>query len=155
MKPDLPDLVEQRKHKVTPYLRHTGDGHRQIWKSSCVTPDRSCVARPSNFPANTCIVGRTCRCSVAAARAGARRPPGLWKSETVRSEHVDKVVELVGSSKEGIEDAVRNAVRRADGTLRNLRWFEVVQIRGHVEDGDVRHYQVVLKAGFTLEEGPS
>jgi flavin-binding protein dodecin len=71
------------------------------------------------------------------------------------SEHVYKVVELVGSSKEGIEDAVKNAVKRADGTLRNLRWFEVVQIRGHVEEGDVRHYQVVLKAGFTLEAEPS
>ncbi len=67
------------------------------------------------------------------------------------SEHVYKVVELVGTSKNGIEEAIDTAVRRADETLRNLRWFEVTQIRGHVEDGGVRHYQVVLKAGFTLE----
>jgi len=67
------------------------------------------------------------------------------------SDHVYKVVELVGSSPKSIEDAVDVAVGRADETLRNLRWFEVLQIRGHVEDGNVRHYQVVLKAGFTLD----
>jgi len=71
------------------------------------------------------------------------------------SEHVYKVVELVGTSAAGIEDAIQAAVRRADETLRNLRWFEVVQIRGHVDDGGVRHYQVVLKAGFTLDGGDS
>lgn len=67
------------------------------------------------------------------------------------SDHVYKVVELVGSSRESIEDAVRVAIKRADQTLRNLRWFEIVQTRGHVENGEVRHFQVVLKAGFTLE----
>jgi flavin-binding protein dodecin len=71
------------------------------------------------------------------------------------SEHVYKVVELVGSSAESVEKAIDSAVGRADETLRNLRWFEVVQIRGHVDDGRVRHYQVVLKAGFTLEGGGS
>jgi flavin-binding protein dodecin len=49
------------------------------------------------------------------------------------------------------EDAIQTAIGRADQTLRNLRWFEVVQTRGQVENGEVRHYQVVLKAGFTLE----
>jgi len=67
------------------------------------------------------------------------------------SNHVYKVVELVGSSTSSIEDAIQTAIRRADQTLRNLRWFEVVQTRGQVENGEVRHYQVVLKAGFTLE----
>jgi dodecin len=71
------------------------------------------------------------------------------------SEHVYKVVELVGSSAESIEGAVESAVSRADETLRNLRWFEVVQIRGHVDEGRIRHYQVVLKAGFTLDGGRS
>ena len=52
-----------------------------------------------------------------------------------------------------IEDAIQTAIKRADQTLRNLRWFEVIQTRGHVENGEVRHYQVVLKAGFTLEGG--
>ena len=69
------------------------------------------------------------------------------------SDHVYKVVELVGSSKDSIEDAIQTAIRRADATLRNLRWFEVIQTRGHVENGQVSHYQVVLKAGFTLEGG--
>ncbi|MBB4039484.1 hypothetical protein GGR34_001126 [Microvirga flocculans] len=69
------------------------------------------------------------------------------------SDHVYKIVELVGSSETGIEDAIQTAVARAGQTLRNLRWFEVVQTRGHIEDGKVRHYQVLLKAGFTLEAG--
>ncbi len=67
--------------------------------------------------------------------------------------HVYKVVELVGSSETSIEDAIQSAIRRAGQTLRNMRWFEVIQTRGHVENGEVRHYQVVLKAGFTLEAG--
>jgi flavin-binding protein dodecin len=67
------------------------------------------------------------------------------------TDHVYKIVELVGSSPDSIEDAIRTAIRRADKTLRNLRWFEVIQTRGHVEKGEVRHFQVVLKAGFTLE----
>jgi len=68
------------------------------------------------------------------------------------SGHVYKVVELVGSSETGIEDAIQTAITRASQTLRNLHWFEVVQTRGHIEDGEVRHYQVVLKAGFTLDD---
>jgi flavin-binding protein dodecin len=56
------------------------------------------------------------------------------------SDHVYKVLELVGSSPTSIEDAIQTAIKRADETLRNLRWFEVIQDRGHVEDGEVRHY---------------
>jgi len=69
------------------------------------------------------------------------------------SDHVYKMIELVGSSPTSIEDAIQTAIKRADQTLRNLRWFEVVQTRGHVENGEVRHFQVVIKAGFTLEGG--
>ena len=68
-------------------------------------------------------------------------------------DHVYKVVELVGSSTDSIEDAIRTAVERAGRTLRSIRWFEVAQTRGHVENGEVRHFQVVLKVGFTLEGG--
>ena len=67
------------------------------------------------------------------------------------SDHVYKVVELVGSSETSIEDAIQTAIKRASQTLRHLHWFEVVQTRSHIEDGEVRHYQVVLKAGFTLD----
>ena len=67
-------------------------------------------------------------------------------------QHVYKIVELAGSSAESIEDAIRAAVGRAGKTIRNLRWFEVVQTRGHVEDGEIRHFQVVIKAGFTLDD---
>jgi flavin-binding protein dodecin len=68
-------------------------------------------------------------------------------------EHVYKVVELVGSSPTSIEDAINTAVTRASETLRNLRWFEVLQTRGHIEDGKIQHFQVTLRVGFTLEEG--
>jgi dodecin len=68
-------------------------------------------------------------------------------------EHIYKVVELVGSSPTSVEDAINNAVTRASQTLRNLRWFEVLQTRGQIEDGKVQHFQVTLRVGFTLEEG--
>ena len=67
------------------------------------------------------------------------------------AEHVYRVIELVGSSETGIEEAIQNAIARAGETLRNLRWFEVVETRGHIEDGKVAHWQVTLKVGFTLE----
>lgn len=68
------------------------------------------------------------------------------------SDHVYKVIELVGSSTEGIDDAIRQAIARAAKTLKHLDWFEVVQTRGHIVDGRVGHFQVVLKVGFRLEE---
>jgi flavin-binding protein dodecin len=67
------------------------------------------------------------------------------------SDHVYKIIELVGSSETGIEDAITNAIARADTSVQNLRWFEVVQVRGHLEGGRVHHYQVHLKVGFTVE----
>lgn len=67
-------------------------------------------------------------------------------------EHIYKVTELVGSSATSMEDAVRNAISRASKTLRNLRWFEVTETRGHIENGSVAHWQVTVKIGFTLEE---
>jgi dodecin len=66
-------------------------------------------------------------------------------------DHIYKVIELVGSSEASIEEAIQAALGRASGTLRNLRWFEVAEIRGHLEGGKLRHYQVRLKVGFTLE----
>ena len=68
------------------------------------------------------------------------------------SEHVYKQIELTGSSKESIEDAVQNALGRASKTLRNIRWFEVTETRGYVEEGDVAYWQVTVKIGFTLDE---
>jgi flavin-binding protein dodecin len=67
------------------------------------------------------------------------------------SEHVYKLVELTGSSPKGIEDAVQVALAKAAQTVRNIRWFEVTETRGHVVDGQVAHWQVTVKAGFTLE----
>lgn len=68
------------------------------------------------------------------------------------SDHVYKSVELTGSSKTSCDDAIRNAIRRASRTIRNIKWFEVLETRGQVENGDVAHWQVTIKAGFTLEE---
>jgi dodecin len=67
------------------------------------------------------------------------------------SNHIYKKIELVGSSPEGIEDAVKNALTKASKSLRNIRWFEVVETRGHVEDGKIGHWQVTIKVGFTLD----
>ncbi|WP_457030454.1 dodecin [Kitasatospora sp. P5_F3] len=68
------------------------------------------------------------------------------------SEHVYRVTEIVGSSTEGVDAAIRNGVGRASRTLRNLDWFEVTQIRGHIEEGGVAHFQVGLKVGFRLDD---
>lgn len=67
-------------------------------------------------------------------------------------EHVYKVVEVVGSSEESVSKAIDRAIAKATETLRNLGWFEVSQVRGHIENGKVKHYQVTLKLGFRLEE---
>ncbi|HET9438530.1 MAG TPA: dodecin [Longimicrobiales bacterium] len=69
------------------------------------------------------------------------------------SDHVYKVIELAGSSSSGMEDAVRNAVARAAKTVRNMRWFEVIETRGHIEGDRIAHWQVTLKIGFTLDNG--
>jgi dodecin len=67
-------------------------------------------------------------------------------------EHTYKIIEITGSSRTSIEDAVNNAITRAAMTVRELRWFEVAEIRGHLTDQKVEHYQVRLKLGFTLDE---
>ena len=67
------------------------------------------------------------------------------------SNHIYKKIELVGSSPDSIEDAVKNALAKASSSLRNIRWFEVVETRGHVEDGKIGHWQVTIKVGFTLD----
>jgi flavin-binding protein dodecin len=66
-------------------------------------------------------------------------------------DHVYKTIELVGSSTRGVEDAVQKAIAKAAETVRNLRWFEVSDTRGHIENGRVAHWQVTLKLGFTLD----
>jgi flavin-binding protein dodecin len=67
------------------------------------------------------------------------------------SDHIYKKLELVGSSPDGMEAAVHNAIKRATKTIRNMRWFEIIETRGQIEDGKVSHWQVTLKVGFTLE----
>ena len=65
--------------------------------------------------------------------------------------HTYKLIELTGSSPEGIEQAVQSALRKASESVHNMRWFEVTETRGHIEDGKVAHWQVSIKVGFTLD----
>ncbi|MEU1530128.1 dodecin [Streptomyces fagopyri] len=69
------------------------------------------------------------------------------------TDHTYRVTEIVGTSPEGIDQAVRNGIARASQTLRNLDWFEITQVRGQIVDGEVEHYQVGLKVGFRLDDG--
>ncbi|MFP4208309.1 MAG: dodecin [Wenzhouxiangella sp.] len=68
------------------------------------------------------------------------------------TDHVYKQIRLTGSSTESSDDAVRRAIAKASESLKNLRWFEVVDTRGHIEDGRVQHWQVTVEVGFTLED---
>ncbi len=68
------------------------------------------------------------------------------------ADHVYRVVELVGSSETGLEDAINSAIDKAAKTVRHMRWFEVVETRGHIENNKVAHYQVTLKVGFAVED---
>ncbi len=68
------------------------------------------------------------------------------------SEHVYKKIEIVGSSPNGFEEAIRNALSRARKTVHNMRWFEVSETRGYIENDEIGHWQVTLKIGFTLDE---
>ncbi|HTJ92226.1 MAG TPA: dodecin [Pararobbsia sp.] len=67
------------------------------------------------------------------------------------SEHVYKIIEITGSSTQSIQDAIETAIAKASKTLRNLHWFEVVETRGHIENGTVAHWQVTVKVGLRLE----
>jgi flavin-binding protein dodecin len=88
---------------------------------------------------------KICEINTSAAFGGPTRKVRLMKN------HVYKVLELVGSSETSIEDAITTAIAQANKTIRNMDWFEVVQTRGHIENGKIGHYQVTLKIGFTLE----
>ncbi len=68
------------------------------------------------------------------------------------ADHTYRVIELAGSSEISHADAIENAISRTSKTTRNLRWFEVLQLRGEIEDGEIRHYQVMMKVGFTVDD---
>ena len=69
------------------------------------------------------------------------------------AEHIYRIAQIVGTSPDGVDAAIRNAVGRADQTLRNMDWFEMSEIRGHLADGQVADWQVTVKIGFRLEDG--
>jgi flavin-binding protein dodecin len=67
--------------------------------------------------------------------------------------HTYRVTEIVGTSPDGVDAAIRSGIERASQTLRHIDWFEVVSVRGHMEDGAIHHFQVTLKVGFRLDDG--
>lgn len=68
------------------------------------------------------------------------------------SDHVYRVTEIVGTSPDSVDQAIRNGITRAAATIRGLDWFEVLQVRGHIADGEVGHFQVSMKVGFRLDD---
>jgi len=76
----------------------------------------------------------------------------IQPKEKMMNDHIYKKIEIVGSSKESSDDAIRNAIRHAAKSLHCINWFEVVETRGHIQDGEVAHWQVTLKIGFRLED---
>ena len=68
------------------------------------------------------------------------------------SNHTYRVTEIVGTSPDGVDAAIRSGIKRASQTLRGLDWFEVGEIRGHLEDGEIKHVQVTMKVGFRLDD---
>jgi flavin-binding protein dodecin len=68
------------------------------------------------------------------------------------SDHTYRIIEIVGSSPDGIDAAIRNGISRASETMRGLDWFEIQSVRGHLHDGTIGHFQVTLKLGFRLED---
>src|SRR5262249_36406434 len=99
---------------------------------------------PSSHPVEPGCRGATARVTTAAADHASRE-------EERMANHVYKTIELTGSSTTTVEDAVSTAIRRASETVRNLRWFQVTEVRGGIENGQVAHWQVTMKVGFTLE----
>jgi flavin-binding protein dodecin len=84
------------------------------------------------------------------AEALAAAPPDLPRGEPV-SDHVYRVTEVVGTSPDSVQQAIRNGIARVSRTVRNVEWFEATEIRGQVVDGEIAHFQVALKVGFRLE----
>jgi flavin-binding protein dodecin len=88
--------------------------------------------------------------SIQVRRGGAPDATNTRRGRPV-ADNIYKVVEVVGSSRDSIADGARNAVAKASATLRNVEWFEIESVRGHVVDGQVDHFQVTTKVGFRLE----
>src|SRR6266851_2040529 len=99
------------------------------------------AARPRNVSRRACV-GVAARRLIRAVSCA---------QEGFMDDHIYRVIEIVGTSQKGIDDAVKSAIQRANSTLRNLRWFEVARTSGHIADGKIEHFQVTLKVGFTME----
>jgi dodecin len=80
------------------------------------------------------------------------RSPDPVEKEILVAEHIYRIAEIVGTSPNGVDDAIRNAIARANRTLRNIDWFEMTEVRGHLAGGQVADWQVTVKIGFRLDD---
>ncbi len=118
------------------------------------------AAVTANTPSSPNANARVARIAVDTGKGGQLRlrkrqlhgHPLQSLQENNMSNHIYKHIELTGSSTKSIEDAVDGAIAKASQSVRNIHWFEVVETRGHVENGKVAHWQVTIKIGFTLED---
>jgi dodecin len=123
-------MHDQAEHPASRTLRHYG-GLLSL-RRVCIHPGQ--IPGEGGKPRNVLALGR------------------LERLNAQMSDHIYKKIELVGSSQDGIEDAVNNAISRAGKTIRNMGWFEVAEVRGHIENNRVAHWQVTVKVGFTLDD---
>lgn len=107
---------------------------------------------PADYPRQTRIVGADRLFKAIVTPASIAPNDNDFDREGLMDDHVYRVIQIVGSSEKSIDDAIHSAIARASKTLRELRWFEVVETRGHIENGKVHHFQVTLKVGFTLDD---
>ncbi|GAA4718210.1 hypothetical protein GCM10023325_13670 [Sphingomonas lutea] len=120
-------------------------------RSTAATPTRS-VAGLRDVGTVAFGAGRPTLIHSSPKREYAEHPLHFVSGIRAMTDHVYKIVELVGSSPTSMEDAIQSAIARASSTVDNIRWFEVLETRGHVEGGKVSHYQVTIKVGFTVKE---
>src|SRR3990172_1305074 len=150
-----PYCVSDRKRHAHRVLAVSAGGRRQQCRPIVLHRQPDCVRLAYFFPrcrGNADCRGRGKKRTIALPPSRLRGHQPRLLQENSMSNHVYKHIELTGSSTKNIEDAVSAAIAKASLSLRNIHWFEVVETRGHVEGGKVAHWQVTIKAGFTLED---
>jgi flavin-binding protein dodecin len=169
---DLVDQIDQARAEQAPRTASPGAGasfadgrnrHSECWAATVriaiwvvdTVPSAICVERVVS-PRPYWRANQARQHPAPTLNTESRVAPASWPpedGETAVAEHVYKLVELVGTSGSSVSDAIENVISRVTATVRNVRWFEVVQVRGEVADGKVARYQVALKVGFTWDEG--
>ena len=138
---------------VKEMLDDASDAHRYGKSASSLTQDEFIVAAAiDRLSQSVLTVHRGAHPKTSSPSRGKMVPHVAREGDNYMSDNIYSVTELVGSSTKSIEDAIEQAVKRASKTIRNLDWFETKEIRGHIKDDEIIHYQVVLKLGFRYED---